>query len=111
MDRIDKQREIVAPPPVAKFIPYGMFTAIDQQYYDPVEVQPASEVFSRGRELKPHGQNVKHHSVGFVEQSPTLALDSGSLRVNYGSYIYEQITGFDASHSRNEKTAQVAVFF
>ena len=111
MNRIDKQREIVPPAPVAKFIPYGMFTEIDQQYYDPVEVQPASEVFSRGRELRPHGQNVKHHSVGFVEQSPTLALDSGSLRVNYGSYIYEQITGFDAAHPRDEKIDPVVVFF
>jgi len=111
MDRIDKQREIVAPPPVAKFIPYGMFTAIDQQYYDPVEVQPAADGFSRGRELKPHGKNVKYHSVGFVEQSPTLALDSGSLRVNYGSYIYQQETGFDAAHPRDEKIDPVVVFF
>ena len=109
--RQDKQRALVAPEPVKKFIPYGQFTDIDQRYYDPVEVQPASDGFSRGRTLKPRGSNVNHKSNGFVEHSPSLALDSGSLRVNYGSYIYQQQTGFDAAHTRDERPQDSSAMF
>ena len=108
--RQDRQKALVAPEPVKKFIPYGQFTAIDEKYYNPVEVQPASDVFSRGRELKPHGENVKYQPSGFVEQSPSLALDSGSLRVNYGSYIYQQQTGFDLAHPRDERPQDAVIF-
>ena len=100
--RHDRQTALVAPPPpVQKFIPYGKFTDIDERYYNPIpDPQPAAEIFSRGRELRPHGDNVKYQPSGFVEHSPSLALDQGSLRVNYGSYIYQQQTGFDAAHPR-----------
>jgi len=108
--RQDKQRQIVPPEPVKKFIPYGQFTAIDEKYYNPVEVQPASDVFSRGRTLKPHGSNVNHKSDGFVQQSPSLALDGDSLRVNYGSYIYQQQTGYDAAHPRDERPQDAVIF-
>ena len=111
-ERHARQSALVAPaPPVKKFIPYGQYTDIDQRYYDPVEEQPAAEVFSRGRELRPHGDNVKYQPAGFVQQSPSLALDRGSLRVNYGSYIYNQQTGFDQAHPRGERPAEVMRFF
>ena len=109
--RQDKQQALVAPEPIKKFIPYGQFTAIDEQYYNPVEVQPAAAGFSRGRELKPHGSNVNHKSNGFVEHSPSLALDSGSLRVNYGSYIFQQKTGFDAAHPRDGRAQDSSAMF
>ena len=108
---VDRQSAIVPPAPVKKFIPYGQYTEIDSRYYDPVEVIPAAEGLGRGRELRPHGDNVKYQPSGFVQQSPSLALDSGSLRVNYGSYIYNQQTGFDQAHPRDERPAEVMRFF
>ena len=102
-DRHDRQSALVPPAPVKKFIAYGEYTAIDEKYYNPVEVQPAAEIFSRGRELRPHGDNVKYQPSKFVQYSPSLALDSGSLRVNYGSYIYQQQTGWDLAHPRDEQ--------
>ena len=81
-ERHDRQSALVAPaPPVKKFIPYGQFTDIDQRYYDPVDVQPAAAGFSRGRELRPHGDNVKYQPSGFVQQSPSLALDLSLIHI------------------------------
>ena len=100
--RHDKQQALIAP--TAKYIPYGLFTEIDETYYNqkPV-VAPVGDLFSKGSSLKPHGENVNYQPSDFVKVSPSLALDSGSLRVNYGSYIYNQVEGWDQAHPRNER--------
>jgi|TARA_R110002096_G_scaffold15798_1_gene54344 hypothetical protein len=108
---VDRQSAIVPPAPVKKFIPYGQYTEIDQRYYDPVEVVPATEGLGRGRELRPHGDNVKYQPTDLVKQSPSLALDEGSLKVNYETYIYNQVTGWNMHHPRNAPVPQVLRFF
>ena len=100
-DRIDKQAALV--PPVSLAIPRGQFFDIDQRYYEPQE----DAVFVN-RSLKPHGSNVTLNH-GFVEQSTPIGLQTGSLVVNYGSYIYQQQTGSDAAHMKGDKV-QAAVF-
>ena len=107
MDR-QYQQNVIVPPPVQLAIPYGKFFDIDQKYYDPVEIQQ-KDSFSKGLHLKVHGNNVNYQPTGFVQQSPNMALDNGSLKVNYGSYIYQQQTGYDANHGRFEKTEPVQV--
>jgi hypothetical protein len=108
-ERVDKQAEIMMP--TTKFIPYGQFTAIDQMYYEPKELQPASHGFSKGRELKPHGENVNLHAKGFVKQEGSISLVNGSLKVNYNTYLYNQVTGYDEAHGRDEVTPVVPMFF
>jgi hypothetical protein len=94
-------------PPVAKAIPYGQFFDIDQKYY---EQQPANE--TKDRHLRPHGMNVNlKHSDGFVAPETPLSLDSGTLKVNYGSYLYQQRTGFTPAHPADEKTPATVVLF
>jgi hypothetical protein len=78
--------------PVQKAIPQGIFFDIDQKYYEP---KPENE--TKERHLRPHGTNVNLQSE-FVEAPTPLALQTGSLIVNYGSYIYQQRTGWDAAH-------------
>lgn len=107
MDR-QYQQNVIVPPPPQLAIPYGKFFSIDERYYDPVESQPIDS-FSKGLELKAHGNNVNYQPTDFVKHSPSLALDQGSLKVNYGSYIFQQRTGFDANHGRFEKTEPVQV--
>jgi len=93
-------------PPVAKAIPYGMFLDIDQKYYEP---QPANE--TKERHLRPHGTNVNlKNAQGFIVQETPISLATGSLKVNYGSYIYQQRTGYDASHPADVRTPATAVF-
>ena len=100
--RHDRQQALVAP--TAKYIPYGLYTDIDETYYNPKPVlAPVGDIFSKGHTLKPHGQNVNYQPTDFIKQPPTLALDSGFLRVNYGSYIYNQISGYDDAHPRSER--------
>lgn len=86
------------PPQMA--IPYGKFIDIDEKYYSPQKPLPAIHSFSKGRELKPHGTNGSYQPTPFIEKTPPLALDEGGLKVNYGSYIYQQKTGFDYAHPR-----------
>lgn len=90
------QPHLNMPPQLA--IPYGKFIDIDEKYYKPQQPVPAIDSFSKGRELKPHGTNGTYQPTAFIQNSPSLALDAGSLKVNYGSYIYQQKTGFDYAH-------------
>ena len=100
--RIDKQVALV--PPVSLAIARGQYFDIDQRYYEPQE----DNVFVN-RTLKPHGSNVTLHR-DFVEPQTPIGLQTGSLVVNYGSYIFQQKTGFDAAHPHGGDKAQPAVF-
>ena len=44
-----------------------------------------------------------------IHLSTPIGLQTGSLVVNYGSYIYQQQTGSDAAHMEGDKV-QAAVF-
>jgi hypothetical protein len=93
-------------PPVAKAIPYGQFFDIDQKYYEP---QPANE--TKERHLRPHGTSVNlKNAGGFVVAETPISLASGSLKVNYGSYLFQQLTGYDAAHPADVRTPATAVF-
>jgi len=99
----------IQPPPQLS-IPFGKFIAIDEKYHELMTPQK-TDSHSKGRTLAAHGKNVNYQPTDFVQYSPSLALDSGSLKTNYGSYIYDQIKGFDYAHPREVKTEPVAVFF
>jgi|DEB0MinimDraft_4_1074332.scaffolds.fasta_scaffold22280_2 hypothetical protein len=106
-DRIDKQKALTTPVagPVQKYIPPGMYVAIDEKYYQEQDPNVTKE-----RKLKPHGTNVTLNA-GFVEQETPISLSTGGLRTNYQSYIYNQITGFQSGHPASGKPEPVAVFF
>jgi hypothetical protein len=91
-----KQPALQAPTPLA--IPQGKFIDIDQKYYLPAELAPSVEdIHSRGRTLRPR----KHDEAatgGFVEPSTPIGLSTGSIVVNYGSYLFQKRTGSDANH-------------
>lgn len=93
-------------PPVGKAIPYGQYFDIDQKYYEP---QPANE--TKERHLRPHGTNVTLNAQGFIMAETPISLATGSLKVNYGSYLYQQLTGYDAAHSSGARTQPTAVLF
>ena len=103
-ERVYNQPALIAPT-ATKYIPPGVYLDIDQKYY---ESKP--ENVTKERHLKPHGSNVNLESP-FIASSTPISLTTGSLKVNYGSYIYQQKTGWDAAHSADEKTQPVAVFF
>ncbi len=80
-------------PPPSKFIPAGKFIDIDDKYYRPRD----KEVFLKHESFGNQGKPITTHTIryaetGFVKKEPTLAL--GPMKVNYGSYIYQQRTGF-----------------
>ena len=104
MNQIITKQPSLMPPETAMAIPRGMYIDIDQKYYEPKE----AAVFSN-RSIKPHGENVNLKS-DFVKQSAPLSLQTGSLAVNYGSYIYQQKTGTDAAHPQGNEKVQVATF-
>ena len=97
-------------PPPQLAIPFGKFIAIDEKYHE-IMVPQETDSHGKGRTLAAHGKNVNYQPTEFVQHSPSLALDSGSLKVNYGSYIYDQLKGFDYAHPREVKAEPVAVFF
>ena len=101
------QSAIQPPPQLA--VPYGKFIDIDEKYHQLMVPQKADS-HGKGRTLVEHGRDVNHQPTDFVQHSPSLALDSGSLKVNYGSYIYDQLKGFDYAHPRGAKTDPVATF-
>ena len=96
---------ILQPPPPPLAIPRGVYFGIDQQYYEPQQAN-----VTKDRVLKRHGTNVNLKS-DFVAPTPPISLDTGSLKVNYGSYIFQLRTGIDAAHPANTKTAPVEVMF
>jgi hypothetical protein len=108
MNQFYAQQAIQPPPQLA--IPFGKFLDIDEKYHQLMMPQKADS-HSKGRTLAAHGKNVNHQPTPFVKQSASLALDAGSLKTNYGSYIYDQLKGFDYAHPREVKTQPVAVFF
>ena len=85
--------------PELKAILPGKYLDIDEKYYnDKSKDFYVGEAFGRmGKPLLPHGMNVNYHATDFVPLAPVLPL--GPLRSNYNTYIYNQITGFDANHS------------
>jgi hypothetical protein len=89
--------------PELKAIIPGKFLDIDEKYYnDKPKDFYVGEAFGRmGKPILPHGQNVIYHPTGFIEKSPVLPL--GPLRANYNTYLYNQITGWDANHPMNAK--------
>ena len=98
------QPTLVAPPtPLA--IPQGVYFGIDQKYYEPQEANITKE-----RVLKRHGTNVQLRR-DFVAATPPLSLDTGSLKTNYMSYLYQSRTGYDSAHPADVKTAPVEVMF
>ena len=98
------QPTLVAPP-VQKAIPQGVYFGIDQQYYEPKDAN-----VTKDRVLKRPGTNVQLRR-DFVAATPPLSLDTGSLKTNYMSYLYQSRTGFDAAHSAGVKTQPTEVFF
>lgn len=108
--RQDKQLAL-QPPPTPLAIPYGKYLDIDQKYYESKDMSvPLEDIHSKGKTLMPHGKNVQLRS-DFIQQPPPISLATGSLKVNYGSYIYQQKTGFDAAHSAGLKTQPTEVMF
>ena len=96
---------VLAPAPPQLAIPQGKFFQIDQEYYEPKDVEPSLEdIHSKGRTLLAHGRNVNLKANGFIAPETPLGLESGSLKVNYGSYLYQQKTGYDAFHPANTIT-------
>lgn len=96
---------ILEPPQTPKAIPYGQYLAIDQEFYE-----PKPPALMKDRHLKPHGSNVNLKS-DFIPQPSPISLATGSLKVNYGSYIYQQKTGYDSAHPADVKTAPVEIMF
>jgi hypothetical protein len=94
-------------PPVGPAIPYGQFFDIDQKYY---EAQPDNE--TKERRLRPHGTSVNlKNAEGFISYGTPISLSTGNLKTNYGSYLFQQLTGYDAAHSADIKTPATVVFF
>ena len=93
----NNQTTLQKPATDSKYIPAGKFIDIDEKYYTPTKTvlnhQP--EVFGNmGKPIKPYGENVNYQVTPFIEQEGSLSM----LKVNYGSYIYNQITGWDSAH-------------
>ena len=101
------QPAIQPPPQLA--VPYGKFIDIDEKYHQLMTPQK-TDSHSKGRTLAAHGKNVNYQPTEFVQQSASMALDAGSLKTNYGSYIYDQLKGWDHAHGRDVKTDPVATF-
>ena len=79
--------------PQSKFIPPGKFIDIDDKYYRPKDKQYYLKQETFGNQGKPlQSHSVRYGETGFVKQSQPLAL--GPMKANYGSYIYQQKTGF-----------------
>lgn len=103
------QQPPIGPPPPQLAIPFGKFIDIDEKYHELIAPQK-TDSFSKGKSLVAHGKGVNYQPTEFVKHSPSLALDEGSLKLNYGSYIYSQLDGFDYHHPRDVKTIPQAVF-
>tara|TARA_R110000868_G_scaffold189841_3_gene433425 strand:- start:115 stop:435 length:321 start_codon:yes stop_codon:yes gene_type:complete len=82
---------LVVPTPLA--IPAGKYIDIDQKFFTKTEIKRDDGV------LRHAGSNINYQPSEFVKQTPSvIALETGNLKVNYGSYAYNQVVGFDDSH-------------
>ena len=76
-----------------KHIPPGKFISIDEKYYNPVpEYITSNESYGNQRPLEPHGVSVNYQATPFIKRASGLNLNP--LNQNYGSYIYNQETGY-----------------
>ena len=98
-------KEPVYNPNIKAILP-GKYLDIDEKYYnDEKKYFYVGEVFGKnGKPLSPYGTNVKYNASSFVPLAPVLPL--GPLKSNYGSYIYQQQTGYDSSHGINDRPAE-----
>ena len=74
---------ITAPPQQQLYIAPGHYTEIDRLYYNPTVVLPGIQTHT-----------VTYEKKEFVKQKPGFQLEG----VNYGSYVYNQLTGSDRFH-------------
>jgi len=81
---------LVAPPTLA--IPAGKYTEIDEKFY--------TKPVKRDDGIVHHsGSNVNYQSADFVKLVPSvIALETGNLKVNFGSYTHNQTVGYDNAH-------------
>ena len=76
-----------------KHIPSGKFISIDEKYYNPVpEYITSNESYGNQRPLEPHGVSVNYQATPFIKRASGLNLNP--LNQNYGTYIYNQETGY-----------------
>lgn len=93
------QSQLVKPnDQVLKHIAPGKYIDIDERYYlnDKPKLNHQTDAFGRmGKPLKPFGENVNYQSTSLIEVPGGL---NDNIKVNYGSYLYNQITGWDIHH-------------
>lgn len=83
---------VIQPPPQQPlFIPPGKFMDIDAKYYQPTPKVPS---------IQPPQETVNYNTKGFVEQPHGAKY----LGVNYGSYVYNMLSGSDPAHPRSGPT-------
>tara|TARA_R110000822_G_scaffold75724_2_gene182163 strand:+ start:2426 stop:2752 length:327 start_codon:yes stop_codon:yes gene_type:complete len=87
-----KTAPLVVPPSLA--IPAGKYIDIDEKFFTKTAIKRDDGI------LHHSGSNINYQPSEFVKQSPAvIALETGSLKVNYGSYAYNQVVGWDDAHS------------
>lgn len=76
-------------------IPAGKFIDIDEQFYlpknDDVEALKNLNLIHRAKPLEPYPNRIVNE--GLVDLHP-IVNDDFNQKVNYGSYLYNQITGY-----------------
>jgi len=89
------------PQRIMPYIPPGKYQDIDAKFYtEKKNIKPrAGEAFGRmGRAITPFGTNVNYHSAAFVPRAG--GLDGGQLKLNYGTYLFNQTSGYNSAHPR-----------
>ncbi len=92
-------QKVIIVPPDSKYIPPNKFIDIDEKFYKPHKSEKVleHEVYGKmGKPLVPYGDGVSYQPSTFVKREQ-LPLGK-TLNPNYGSYIYDQLSGSDASH-------------
>jgi hypothetical protein len=79
------------------FIPPGKYTDIDENYYKTVVREPEKQV-AYGSGVSGPFKRINYGWGGFV---PITNPQNPNPIVNYGSYIYQQRTGFQGHQSRD----------
>ena len=70
------------------FIPPGKYIAIDEDIYEP---KPRTKLMTKNKSYQPV-DNFKGINQSYESQIPQLTIPSQNLKVNYGMYLYNQIT-------------------